>query len=210
MMLTINNFLKSYNNHKILEVEDLEISEGIHWVKGINGSGKSTLFRSIAGILPFEGEIQFKNLSCKRDVVAYRLLVNLSEAEPLYPDYLTGYDLLKFIAEAKQDNPGQLDTLAEMLGVNQYWKSPIGTYSSGMQKKVSLISAFLGNPQLIMLDEPLITIDDKSVEIVYELVKDYYENRGTNFLLSSHQDFRFEKLPIKNVYLVQNQAVSLL
>ena len=209
-MLTINNFLKSYNNHKIIEVERLEIPEGIHWVKGINGSGKSTLFRSIAGILPFEGEILFKNLNSKKDVVAYRLLVNLSEAEPLYPDYLTGYDLLKFIAEAKQEKPGQLDTLAERLGVNQYWKSPIGTYSSGMQKKISLISAFLGSPQLIMLDEPLITIDDRSVEIVYELVKDYYENQGVNFLLSSHQDFRFEKLAIKNVYLVQNQAVSLL
>lgn len=210
MMLTINNFLKSYNNHKILEVEHLEIPEGIHWIKGSNGSGKSTLFRSIAGILPFDGEILFKTLNSKKDVIGYRLLVNLSEAEPLYPDYLTGYDLLKFIAEAKQEKPGQLDTLAERFGVRQYWKSPIGTYSSGMQKKISLISAFLGNPQLIMLDEPLITIDDRSVEIVYELVKDYYENQRVNFLLSSHQDFRFEKLPIKNVYLVQNQAVSLL
>ncbi len=102
MMLTIQNFLKSYNNHKILEIEDLQIPEGIHWFKGINGSGKSTLFRSIAGILPYKGEIKFNQLDCRKDVVAYRLLVNLSEAEPLYPDYLSGYDLLKFIADAKR------------------------------------------------------------------------------------------------------------
>ena len=207
-MLTIRNFLKSYNNHKILEIQDLQIPEGIHWFKGINGSGKSTLFRSIAGILPYQGEILFNNLDCRKHVVAYRLLVNLSEAEPLYPDYLSGYDLLKFIAEAKKSSNNQLITLADSLGVSQYWKSPIGTYSSGMQKKISLLSAFLGNPKLIMLDEPLITIDDRSVQIVYELVMDYHENRGVSFLLSSHQDFRFEKLAIKNMYLVQNQAVT--
>lgn len=208
MMLTIQNFLKSYNNHKILEIEDLQIPEGIHWFKGINGSGKSTFFRSVAGILPYKGKIVFNNLDCQKDIVAYRLLVNLSEAEPLYPDYLSGYDLLTFIAEAKRAPAGQLDTLADNLGVSQYWKSPISTYSSGMQKKISLLSAFLGNPKLIMLDEPLITIDDRSVQIVYELVKDYYENNGVSFLLSSHQDFRFEKLAIKNIYLVQNQAVT--
>lgn len=207
-MLTIKNFLKSYNNHKILEVENLQIPAGIHWFKGVNGSGKSTLFRSIAGILPYKGEILFNNLDCRKDVVAYRLQVNLSEAEPLYPDYLSAYDLLKFVAEAKQAKEQQLLALADNLGVNKYWKSPIGTYSSGMQKKISLLSAFLGSPKLIMLDEPLITIDDRSVEIVYELVKDYYENRGVSFLLSSHQDFRFERLAIKNMYLVQNQAVT--
>jgi ABC-2 type transport system ATP-binding protein len=207
-MLTIKNFLKSYNNHKILEIKNLQIPEGIHWFKGINGSGKSTLFRSIAGILPYQGEILFNNFDCRKDVVEYRLLVNLSEAEPLYPDYLSAYDLLKFIAEAKKAPANQLSTLAKSLGVSQYWKSPIGTYSSGMQKKVSLLSAFLGNPKLIMLDEPLITIDDRSVEIVNELVKEYYEKQGVSFLLSSHQDFRFEKLAIKNMYLVQNQAVT--
>jgi ABC-2 type transport system ATP-binding protein len=207
-MLTIQNFQKSYNNHKILEIESLRIPEGIHWVRGVNGSGKSTLFRCIAGLLPYEGEILFNNLNCSKDVVAYRLLVNLSEAEPLYPDYLSGFDLLEFIGEAKKAPAGQLIALADNLGVSQYWKSPIGTYSSGMQKKISLLSAFLGNPKLIMLDEPLITIDDRSVQIVYELVKDYHENRGVSFLLSSHQDFRFEQLTIKNIYMVQNQAVT--
>jgi ABC-2 type transport system ATP-binding protein len=59
-----------------------------------------------------------------------------------------------------------------------------------------------------MLDEPLITIDDRSVQIVYELVKEYAEKLGVSFLLSSHQDFRFEKLAIKNMYLVQNQTIT--
>jgi len=207
-MLKVKNYSKSYNNHTIVAVEDLEIPEGIHWVKGINGSGKSTFFRSVAGIIPFDGEISWNNLDIRKDAVTYRMQVNMSEADPLYPDYLTAYDLLNFIAEAKKAETSQLQQLAEVLGVDVYWKSAIGTYSSGMLKKISLLSAFLGKPSLIMLDEPLITIDDRSVQIVYELVKEYAEQQGVSFLLSSHQDFRFEQLAIKNMYLVQNQTIT--
>jgi ABC-2 type transport system ATP-binding protein len=207
-MLKIQNFSKSYTHHTIIAVENLEIPEGIHWFKGINGSGKSTFFRSVAGIIPFEGNISWNNLDIRKNAVAYRMEVNMSEAEPQYPDYLTSFDLLTFIAEAKKASPQQLTHLAEVLGVNVYWKTPIGTYSSGMLKKVSLLTAFLGKPKLIMLDEPLITIDDRSVQIVYELVKEYSEKLGVSFLLSSHQDFRFEKLAIKNMYLVQNKTIT--
>jgi ABC-2 type transport system ATP-binding protein len=207
-MLNVQNFSKSYNNHTIIAVESLVIPEGIHWFKGINGSGKSTFFRSVAGIIPFDGTISWNDLDIRKNDVAYRIQVNMSEADPLYPDYLSGYDLVKFIAEAKKADDQQLNHLATVLGVDVYWKTPMGTYSSGMLKKISLLTAFLGNPKLIMLDEPLITIDVRSVQIVYELVKEYSEQRGVSFLLSSHQDFIFEKLNIGNTYLVQNQTIT--
>lgn len=207
-MLKVENFSKSYNNHTIITVENLEIPAGIHWIKGINGSGKSTFFRSVAGIIPFEGKISWNNLDIRKNAIEYRTQVNMSEAEPQYPDYLTAYDLLKFISEAKKGNEEKLNELAKILGVDVYWKSPIGTYSSGMLKKVSILSAFLGKPSLIMLDEPLITIDTNAAQIVYELIKDYSENKNTSFLLSSHQDFRLEKLAIKNTYLVNNQTIT--
>jgi ABC-2 type transport system ATP-binding protein len=207
-MLNVQNFSKSYNNHTIIAVESLVIPEGIHWFKGINGSGKSTFFRSVAGIIPFDGTISWNDLDIRKNDVAYRMQVNMSEAEPLYPDYLSGYDLVKFIAEAKKADDQQLNHLATVLGVDVYWKTPMGTYSSGMLKKITLLTAFIGNPKLIMLDEPLITIDVRSVQIVYELVKEYSEQRGVSFLLSSHQDFIFEKLNIGNTYLVQNQTIT--
>ena len=207
-MLHIQNFSKSYNNHTIIAVENLKIPEGIHWFKGINGSGKSTFFRSVAGIIPFDGTIIWDNLDIRNDDVAYRMQVNMSEADPFYPDYLSGYDLVKFIAKAKKADNQQLNHLAVILGVDVYWKTPMGTYSSGMLKKISLLTAFLGKPKLIMLDEPLITIDVRSVQIVYELVKEYAEQQDVSFLLSSHQDFVFEKLNIGNTYLVQNQTIT--
>lgn len=209
-MLTINKFRKSYYNHLIISIDKLQIDAGVYWFRGANGSGKSTLFKAISGIIPFEGEIKFFEHDIRKNPIEYRLRVNLSEAEPQYPDYLSGYDILKFISEAKQGSDEQLLHLAQKFGTDAYWKQTIGTYSSGMLKKISLISAFLGNPQLILLDEPLITIDDKSVEIVYDLIKQNFEEKGVSFLLSSHQDFRFEMLPIKNTYMVQNQIITLL
>ncbi len=206
-MLKIENFTKSYSGQKIIAVDELLIPAGIHWVRGVNGSGKSTFFRSVAGIVPYEGRISWNGIDQKTLPVAYRLKVNMSEAEPLYPEFLSGYDILSFINKAKQGSREQLQDLAERFEAPAYWKNPCGTYSSGMLKKIAIISAFLGNPELIILDEPLITIDVKSVGVVYELVREFYEDKGVSFLLSSHQDFIFESLPIRHSYQVENQSI---
>lgn len=206
-MLKVENFSKSYSGQKIIGVDDMIIPDGIHWVRGINGSGKSTFFRSVAGIVPFEGQISWNDINQKQSPIAYRLKVNMSEAEPLYPEFLSGYDILSFVNKAKGGAESELQEIAARFETPLYWKNPCGTYSSGMIKKITLISAFLGKPELIILDEPLITIDVKSVEVVYELIKEFSEQRGVNFLLSSHQDFIFENLPIENFYQVENQSI---
>jgi ABC-2 type transport system ATP-binding protein len=214
-MLQISNFKKYYGQNLALEVENLIIPAGIHWFKGINGSGKSTFFKCLAGMLPFEGEIILEDsenileniLDIRKDAVEYRLRVNYSEAEPLFPDFLRGSDLLNFIAEAKRADAAQISQLIDTLQVSDYLENPIGTYSSGMLKKFSLLLAFLGKPKLIMLDEPLITIDTAAVQRVYDLIKHYHHDLGVSFLLSSHQDFKFEQLKIDSTFLVENRKI---
>ncbi len=206
-MLKIQNFTKNYSGKKILAVDELLIPEGIHWVRGTNGSGKSTFFRSVAGIVPFEGRISWKDIDQKEQPVAYRLRVNMSEAEPLYPEFLSGYDILSFITRAKRGSAEELLSLAERLGVPAYWKNPCGTYSSGMLKKVAVISAFVGTPGLIILDEPLITLDRESIDLIYGMIREFHERDGVSFLLSSHQDFVPEQLPLAHTYQVENQTI---
>ncbi len=206
-MLHLTGYKKKFNDHLILSVEDLRIPRGIHWFKGANGSGKSTFFRSVAGMIPFSGNIRLQGRDQVAEPVAYRQTVSLSEAEPLYPDYLRGYDLLTFIAEARKAPAGQLKELGARLGAAIYWDKPMGTYSSGMLKKIALLSAFLGAPQLILLDEPLITIDEAAADAVYELIFEKHTLEGVNFLLSSHQDFRLERLPLVNTYLVKDKTI---
>ncbi len=206
-MLQIKNLQKSYGGHLVIQVPDLVLSEGIHWFKGANGSGKTTFFRTLAGMLPFEGEIQLGEWDIRKQPVEYRLHINYGEAEPDYPEFLTANDLIQFVAVAKRASKSQVDSLIETLGIEPFLYQPTGTYSSGMLKKTSLALAFLGDPKVIILDEPLITIDDATVQRVYELVRDYHA-KGVTFLLSSHQDFRFNALPIKQLFEVKDKKIT--
>lgn len=204
-MLEVNQYEKKYTNHLILAIDQLEIAKGIHWFVGKNGSGKSTFFKSIAGIVPFSGKLLVNGLSPQNKKC--KLVTNYSEAEAQYPDFVTAKDILKFIAYAKKAEKGQLDFLVSKLGVDLYWENSIATYSSGMLKKVSLVSGFLGKPSLIVLDEPFILIDAPSIENLYALINEYHLERDVSFFLSSHQDLIPDKLQINSVLLVENQTI---
>ncbi|MEZ0486998.1 ABC transporter ATP-binding protein [Fibrella aquatica] len=205
-MLHLHNFQKSYGERPILTIPDWQLPTGIHWLKGPNGAGKTTLFRSIAGMLPHEGSVMLNELDSRRDVMAYRLKVNYAEAEPTFPPFLTAYELISWVADAKQAPAGQAEGLIEEFGVGTYQHTPVGTYSSGMLKKTSLIMAFLGQPTLILLDEPLVTLDVAATQTVANLI-DRARLAGVNFLLSSHQAMETAQLPIDSVWQVANQTV---
>lgn len=187
-MLSFKNFNKFYNNICILEIENLFLGEGVYWVKGINGSGKSTLLKSVAGIISFKGEILLnEKISINKHPVAYRRLVNFAEAEPIFPDFLRGRDLIQLFLASKKAVKNQENSLLENMQMSGYIDQPIRTYSSGMLKKLSLVLAFLGKPDLILLDEPLITLDKKSVETLYQWISESHKKTGVNFLITSHQ-----------------------
>lgn len=209
-MLQFVKYQKSYGSFIALQMADLLINQGVYWIKGVNGSGKSTLLKTVAGILFFEGDILLNNrVSIKKHPVAYRRLVNFAEAEPVYPGFLTGKEMLRLFVYAKDAPQGQVQYLVESMNMTSYMEHPLGTYSSGMLKKLSLILAFLGNPSLILLDEPLITIDKESLKILYTLIAEKHKQQGTNFLLSSHQALDFDALPMTRELLVEQQTVKL-
>ncbi len=206
MKLSLRNLRKSYGTHEVLSIPEWSIGEGIYWIHGENGAGKSTLFRTLAGMLPFKGEVLLdRQFDLKQQPVAYRLRLNLGEAEPLYPSFLTPADLLAFVAEAKQSPAGQVQDIIQALGIN-YLDQPMGSCSSGMVKKTSLALAFLGVPSLIILDEPLITIDLEARAALFGLIRDYHA-RGVMFLLSSHQPFASSDLPITSAFHLRDRTL---
>ena len=208
-MLRFEGFVKNYGNYPALKIDDLQIEAGIYWIKGVNGSGKSTLLKSVAGLLSFDGDIWLKgSISIKKNAVAYRKAVNFAEAEPLFPDFLTGIEMIRLFTSAKGAPEKQEQFFIESMHMQGYVDRPIGTYSSGMLKKLSLLLAFIGRPTVILLDEPLITIDTASLAILNTWIAEKYTQEGVSFLLSSHQALEHGALPVARELMVENQTLN--
>ena len=208
-VISLNSVEKYYGRYLALKISSLNIPNGIHWIQGVNGSGKTTLLKILAGLLPFSGDVLLEeNISIKKNPIAYRRLVNYAEAEPLFPSFLTGTDLLNLFIKTKQGDKQQSRELIQLLNVNSFIDHPVGTYSSGMMKKLSLILASIGHPQIILLDEPLVTVDDASVQIVYSIIEKYHREKGITFLLTSHQHFDELKIQLLGRLLVKDQSAT--
>ncbi len=207
-MLQLTNFSKSYRGRAVLRIDSFAFSPGTYWIQGANGSGKSTLLKAIAGITPFEGDILLAGqLSVKKQAVAYRRLVNFAEAEPVFPEFLTGRELIHLFRAAKNGPPRQEDFYLEGLHMTSYVHEPVGTYSSGMLKKLSLVLAFLGQPTCIVLDEPLTTLDAAAVPVLSAWMARQHAQQGTSFLLSSHQAFAAGALPSMQQLLIEHATL---
>lgn len=207
-MLQLADFEKSYNHTPVLHIPQLQIRPGIYWIKGANGSGKSTLLKAIAGIIDFSGDILLDDISIKKRAVDYRRHVNFAEAEPVFPEFLTGREMLALFMTAKQAPAKQQEPYQESMQMQAYLDQPLGAYSSGMLKKLSLLLAFMGTPKLILLDEPLITLDTASLAILYEWIKERQQTQGTSFLLSSHQPLEQHTLSISGTLHVADKTVK--
>ena len=206
-MLLISDFRKAYGEKLVLEVSRIQFDPGLYWIKGPNGSGKSTFFKSICGIIPFEGDCKLDGVSLNKHPVAYRRKISYCEAEPVYPEFLTLNDLMHFTGKAKKAPAGRADELVTELGLGDFIHQPVRTYSSGMLKKSGLALALLGASDVVCLDEPFITIDRQSLEHVVRLIRRYHDRNGMTFLISSHVKDPDARIPYTKLFKIKERSI---
>ena len=206
-MLLITNFIKKYpgSSAPVLSISKCILKEGIYWIKGENGSGKTSLMKSVAGIISFEGDIAVNDLHIHKNRMDYTRMVNYAEAEPIYPPFLNGKELIDFYKATKAG--GFPDVLIKGLGVEHFMHQKIVTYSSGMLKKLSLVLGFIGSPKLILLDEPLIALDVAAVEVLQSAILRYRE-KGVSFLITSHQSLNNQILTGSTTLLIKDKTLQ--
>lgn len=206
-MLQFENIQKYYGSFLALEIPSLSIDKGLWWVQGENGSGKTTFLKMIAGLHPFTGNIVLdKQFSLKKHRQRYVKFVNYAEAEPLYPAFLTAKDLVQLFCYTKGGDINEVRELLKQLHVFDAYIQPLASYSSGMIKKVSLALAFVGNPKIILLDEPLITIDAKAVDTICRIIRDKHQE-GISFIITSHQSIHPNQLEFTGRLNAENKTI---
>ncbi len=206
-MIQLTDIKKAYGSRIILQIPQLIIPDGAWWIKGNNGSGKTTLMKIVAGINPFEGTVLLNSVDLVKNPLTYRQQVSFAEAKPVFPGFVTGWDLIRFVQNTRKEKEESLQALVDYFGVRSFLDYTIGTYSSGMTKKLSLLLTFIGNTKLILLDEPLITLEDIFLPLLFALIKER-KTQGTSFLLSSHQPFRDDQFKPDGKIVVENHTAQ--
>jgi ABC-2 type transport system ATP-binding protein len=208
-MLQFEQIEKYYGNHLALQIPSLHLEKGLYWLKGENGSGKTTMMKIVAGLHPFKGDILLDGISIKKNRNDFLKQVNFAEAEPIYPSFLTAKDLVELYCSTKKANINESIQNLKDLHIYDAYQNSVGSYSSGMLKKLSLALALVGKPKWILLDEPLITIDVAAVALVCDWINRMQKEFGISFIISSHQSFQ-NGLPFTDIIEVQNHSATIL
>lgn len=206
-MLSLSGFEKKYPSGFEVVIPQLDLPQGIHLILGGNGSGKSTLLKALAGIHPAKGEVSLNGISLTSHPIDYRQKIGFAPAEPTFPECLNLKDLIAFVAKAKQASVTEISELKTVFEVEEFLSYPIGGYSSGMLKKSALLLAFLGSPELVILDEPFTTIDaqtqDQLIKLIIKKAK-----QGVSFLITSHQSGPVDLLPVDTILKMKSGRIA--
>ena len=191
-MLKISHFSKSYDSrHKAVDDLSLEVCSGdIFAFIGHNGAGKTTTLKAVVGILPFEeGTIKIDDLDINEYPLEVKKRLAYIPDEPKLYDMQTGAQYLNFIADLFDvnavDRRERIEKYAELLEIRKALNDPINSYSHGMKQKLQIISAFIHNPKLMVMDEPFVGLDPKAAFSFKQLMREFCENGGAIFF-STH------------------------
>lgn len=190
-MLEIKNLTKKYNNKKAVDDLSLTINDGeIFGFIGHNGAGKTSTIKCCVGILTFDdGEILIDGLSvAKNPVECKRKMAYIPDNPDLY-EQLTGIQYLNFIADIyeidKEKRKEQIKKYSDIFDLANNLKDIISTYSHGMKQKLALISAFIREPKILILDEPFVGLDPKSSHEVKKIMQQMCDE-GKSVFFSTH------------------------
>jgi len=190
-MLEIKNLTKTYGEKRAVDSLSLHIAPGeIYGFIGHNGAGKTTTLKAVAGILQFdEGEIKIGGVSVKTDPLACKKMLAYIPDNPDIYEFMTGIKYLNFIADifgvGAKEREERIRKYADLFELTNDLAEPVSAYSHGMKQKLAIISAWLHEPKLIIMDEPFVGLDPKAAHILKGMMREFCD-RGNAIFFSTH------------------------
>ncbi len=212
-MLNIEHLTKTYGEKKAVDDLSLHIPPGeIYGFIGHNGAGKTTTLKSAVGILQFDaGTITVCGKSLRDDPLGCkRALAYIPDNPDLY-EFMSGIKYLNFIADVfgvpAAERQERIRKYAALFELTDDLAQPISAYSHGMKQKLAVISAWLHDPKLIMMDEPFVGLDPKAAHLLKEMMREHCDRGGAIFF-STHVLEVAEKLCDKVAIIKQGRLIK--
>ncbi len=211
-MLKIEHLTKTFGDKAAVDDLSLHIAPGeIYGFIGHNGAGKSTTLKSAAGIQQYDnGEIIINGISMKADPLGCKRIMAYIPDNPDIYDYMTGIQYLNFIADIfKVDSKLRSERIrdyADRFQLTQDLAQPVAAYSHGMKQKLALISAWIHEPKLILMDEPFVGLDPVASHLLKGMMRELCDKGGAIFF-STHVLEVAEKLCDKIAIIKQGKLV---
>ena len=190
-MLKIEHLTKTFGEKKAVDDLSLHIAPGeIYGFIGHNGAGKTTTLKSVVGIQKFdEGEITVCGTSIKADPLTCKKQIAYIPDNPDLYEYMTGIKYLNFIADifgiGSAERMERIHKYADIFELTADLAQPIASYSHGMKQKLAIISAWIHEPRLIIMDEPFVGLDPKAAHLPKGMMREVCDNGGAIFF-STH------------------------
>lgn len=188
-VIKIDNLYKSYGQHEVLKGVNMSVNKGdIYGVIGKNGAGKTTLFKVILGLSPSNGgDLSIFNATTEKDNNTNRARIGFFVGVNFY-NYLSGAENLHYFRRLKGiKEKDEVDRVLEIVGLDSNAaKVPVKKYSLGMKNRLGIANALLGNPELLIFDEPTNGLDPQGIMDVRNMIQKINEEEGTTIIVSSH------------------------
>lgn len=191
LMLNIKNLTKTFGEKKAVDDLSLHIAPGeIYGFIGHNGAGKTTTLKCVVGIMQFDaGEITVGGVSVREDPLSCKKQIAYIPDNPDLYDFMTGIKYLNFIADifgvGESDRKERIRKYADLFELTNDLAQPIAAYSHGMKQKLAIISAWIHNPKLIIMDEPFVGLDPKASHLLKGMMREVCDQGGAIFF-STH------------------------
>jgi ABC-2 type transport system ATP-binding protein len=190
-VIRLKGLTKKYGDFKAVDSIDLHVPSGeLFGFVGPNGAGKTTTLRMIAGILkPTQGTVHIAGIDIAKDPIGAKAKLGFIPDRPFIYEKLTGAEFLRFVAGLYGEQGAEVEhrarELMALFDLEEWRDELVESYSHGMRQKLIVSSAFVHRPQVIVVDEPHVGLDPKSIKILRELFKEYVR-RGHTILMSTH------------------------
>jgi len=196
-IIQIQNLSHNYSkSKKVLNNISLNIPKGaIYGFLGPNGAGKSTTMQLITNILPKQsGEICFFEKPLHEQIPSvFSKIGSLVESPSLYL-HLSGIDNLRCITTLKNISEEKIPSVLELVGLSENGKQKVKQYSLGMKQRLAIAMTLLGEPEILLLDEPVNGLDPSGITEIRELLVKLNKERGITIFISSHLLSEIEKM----------------